>query len=97
MHDQRGDRMKRDLRGIVEDFRERIAQYVSFFPQDDRSYRLVPTYRLRKESRAAMLTSKRAIDAQSNSLREELLRSSAIKEKHTLNKKSPYVSFDRPL
>ncbi|EIM88926.1 Sec20-domain-containing protein [Stereum hirsutum FP-91666 SS1] len=78
VHDQRGDRMKRDLRGIVEDFRERIAQ-------------------LRKESRAAMLTSKRAIDVQSNSLREELLRSSAIKEKHTLNEKSPYVLFDRSL
>lgn len=44
-----------------------------------------------------MLTSKRAIDAQSNSLREELLRSSAIKEKHTLNEKSPYVLFDKPL
>lgn len=39
-----------------------------------------------------MLTSKRAIDAQNNSLREELLRSSAVKEKHTLNEKSPYVS-----
>ncbi|KAG2353586.1 hypothetical protein BDR07DRAFT_1454463 [Suillus spraguei] len=38
---------------------------------------------LRKDSRAALLASKRAIDAQSRSQREELLRSPAIREKST--------------
>jgi protein transport protein SEC20 len=38
---------------------------------------------LRKDSRAALLTSKRAIDSQSRSQREELLRSPAIREKST--------------
>ncbi|KAG2067791.1 hypothetical protein BDR04DRAFT_1136257 [Suillus decipiens] len=38
---------------------------------------------LRKDSRAALLASKRAIDAQSRSQREELLRCPAIREKST--------------
>ena len=37
--------------------------------------------------RAAVLQSKRAIDAQQTSRREELLRSSVVKEKQTLNEK----------
>ncbi|KAI0716481.1 Sec20-domain-containing protein [Earliella scabrosa] len=43
--------------------------------------------KLRKEMRAAVLASKRAIDAQQTSRREELLRSSAVREKQTLNEK----------
>ncbi|KAI0720714.1 Sec20-domain-containing protein [Cerioporus squamosus] len=43
--------------------------------------------RLRKDTRAAVLASKRAIDAQQTSRREELLRSSAVREKQTLNEK----------
>lgn len=43
--------------------------------------------RLRKDMRAAVLASKRAIDAQQVSRREELLRSSAVREKQTLNEK----------
>ncbi|RPD75495.1 Sec20-domain-containing protein [Lentinus tigrinus ALCF2SS1-7] len=43
--------------------------------------------RLRKEMRAAVLASKRAIDAQQTSRREELLRSSVVQEKQTLNEK----------
>ncbi|EJF55892.1 Sec20-domain-containing protein [Dichomitus squalens] len=43
--------------------------------------------RLRKDMRAAVLASKRAIDAQQSSRREELLRSSVVKEKQTLNEK----------
>ncbi|KAG2032522.1 hypothetical protein BDR03DRAFT_935948 [Suillus americanus] len=39
--------------------------------------------RLRKDSRAALLASKHAIDSQSRSQREELLRSPAIREKST--------------
>lgn len=42
---------------------------------------------LKKESRAALLASKRAIDAQGASNREELLRSSAVREKQDLNEK----------
>ncbi|KAL1949231.1 hypothetical protein VTO73DRAFT_11037 [Trametes versicolor] len=43
--------------------------------------------RLRKDMRAAVLASKRAIDSQQVSRREELLRSSAVREKQTLNEK----------
>ena len=41
--------------------------------------------------RAAVLASKRAIDVQQSSRREELLRSSAVKEKQTLNEKVTLV------
>ncbi|KAI0349700.1 Sec20-domain-containing protein [Trametes cingulata] len=43
--------------------------------------------RLKKDMRAAVLASKRAIDLQQASRREELLRSSAVREKQTLNEK----------
>ncbi|CDO70492.1 hypothetical protein BN946_scf184569.g35 [Trametes cinnabarina] len=43
--------------------------------------------RLRKDMRAAALASKRAIDAQQVSRKEELLRSSAVREKQSLNEK----------
>ncbi|KAF8843898.1 hypothetical protein BDN67DRAFT_994700 [Paxillus ammoniavirescens] len=42
---------------------------------------------LRKDARAAVLASKRAIDAQSRSQREELLRSSAVRDKGSSNEK----------
>lgn len=42
---------------------------------------------MRKEMRAAVLASKKVIDANQLSNREELLRSSAVKEKQTLNEK----------
>ncbi|KAL6300419.1 Sec20-domain-containing protein [Sparassis latifolia] len=42
---------------------------------------------LRKDTRAAVLASKRVIDANQLSSREELLRSSAVTEKQTLNEK----------
>jgi len=42
---------------------------------------------LRRDGRAALLASKRAIDSQSLSQREELLRSSVLKEKQDLNEK----------
>ncbi|PCH35279.1 Sec20-domain-containing protein [Wolfiporia cocos MD-104 SS10] len=42
---------------------------------------------LKKDFRAAMLASKRAIDAKQLSSREELLRSSAVREKQDLNEK----------
>lgn len=43
---------------------------------------------LRKDARAALLSSKRAIDSQSMSQREELLRSSVLNEKQDLNEKA---------
>ena len=43
--------------------------------------------------RAAVLASKRAIDAQQTSRREELLRSSAVREKQTLNEKVTCVAM----
>ncbi|KAH8101157.1 Sec20-domain-containing protein [Cristinia sonorae] len=43
--------------------------------------------RMRKETRSALLTSKRAIDANSTSNREELFRSAAVREKQDLNEK----------
>ncbi|CCM04892.1 uncharacterized protein FIBRA_07088 [Fibroporia radiculosa] len=42
---------------------------------------------LKKDARAALLTSKRALDSQLLSHREELLRSSAVREKQDLNEK----------
>jgi hypothetical protein len=43
--------------------------------------------RLRKDSRAALLSSKRAIDSQSKSQRDELLASAAVAEKRSGNEK----------
>jgi len=43
---------------------------------------------LRKDARAALLSSKRAIDSQSMSQREELLRSSVLKDKQELDEKA---------
>ena len=45
------------------------------------------TTSLRRDSRNALLASKRAIDATSLSNRDELLRSSAVREKQDLNEK----------
>ncbi|KAI0049198.1 Sec20-domain-containing protein [Auriscalpium vulgare] len=57
--DQRGERARHDLQGVVDGFKADLA-------------------RLRKDARAALLVSKRAIDAQAVSSREELLRSSVM-------------------
>ena len=46
---------------------------------------------MKKESRAALLVSKRAIDAAGASNREELLRTSAVREKQDLNEQVAYV------
>ena len=85
--DQKSERDRRELRRVVEEFRESLARYgrVSFSV-----YPITPMYHLysmKQESRAALLASKRAIDAQGLSNREELLRSSAVREKQDLNEK----------
>ena len=49
--------------------------------------RFLILFSLRKEGRVALLASKRAIDSQSHSQREELLRSSALNEKQGSNEK----------
>lgn len=51
------------------------------------------SHRLRKDSRAAILASKRAIDTQSRSRREELLRSPSVPDQVTpSNEKVTFVS-----
>ena len=52
---------------------------------------MLRTTSLKKETRAALLSSKRAIDAKQVSNRDELLRSSAVREKQDLNEKVAYV------
>lgn len=52
--------------------------------------------RMRKESRSALLASKKAIDENKLSNREELLRSSAVREKQDLNEKVTYVIPQAP-
>ncbi|TFY81386.1 hypothetical protein EWM64_g2619 [Hericium alpestre] len=69
VEEQRGARARRDLRGVVEEFRTKLAN-------------------LRKDARSALLASKRAIDTQNASKREELLRSSVMKTKQTSGEKT---------
>ncbi|PSR76589.1 hypothetical protein PHLCEN_2v8347 [Hermanssonia centrifuga] len=66
--DEKGERNRKELRLVVDEFREGLA-------------------RLRKDTRAALLASKRAIDATASSNRDELLRSSAVRETQDLNEK----------
>ena len=47
---------------------------------------------IRKDMRAALLASKRAVDSSALSNREELLRSSAVREKQDLNEQVAYVT-----
>ncbi|KAF5379216.1 hypothetical protein D9615_005882 [Tricholomella constricta] len=68
VEDQRGEKSRVELRRIVDELQEDLAQ-------------------LRRDSRAALLTSKRAIDSQSKSQRDELLASSAVAEKRNTNEK----------
>ncbi|KAJ6488034.1 Sec20-domain-containing protein, partial [Mycena sanguinolenta] len=64
--DQKGSKNRRELKAIVDDFNENLAN-------------------LRRESRTALLESKRTIDSLSKSNREELLSSSAVSEKRDSN------------
>ncbi|KAG6844313.1 hypothetical protein H0H87_007842, partial [Tephrocybe sp. NHM501043] len=66
--DQRGEQSRTELRKIVDELQNGLAQ-------------------LRKDSRAALLSSKRAIDSQSRSRREELMSSSVVSEKVSMNEK----------
>jgi len=66
--DQKGSKNRRELKAIVDDFNESLAN-------------------LRRESRTALLESKRTIDSLSKSQREELFRSSAVSEKRDFNEK----------
>lgn len=84
--DHKGERNRRELRRTVEDFREILARFVKLSFHLVR-YFLTPPCSLRNDSRAALLASKRAIDSQSHSLREELLSSSPFKEKSNTSEK----------
>ncbi|KAK2464548.1 hypothetical protein APHAL10511_003406 [Amanita phalloides] len=66
--DQKGEKNRKELRVIVDNFRDALVQ-------------------LRQESRAALLASKKAIDSQSKSRRDELFKSSAVKEQTKTNEK----------
>ena len=57
------------------------------------TFRVLKTTRFKKETRAALLASKRAIDAKQVSNKDELLRSSAVREKQDLNEKVACVLF----
>jgi len=68
--DLQGEKNRRELRRIVDDFNKKLAS-------------------LRQETRAALLTSKRAIDARSKSNKEDLLSFvSVLKEKEDSSEKS---------
>ncbi|KAF8167292.1 Sec20-domain-containing protein [Crassisporium funariophilum] len=68
--DQQGENSRRELRGIVDDFKKRLGS-------------------LRQDTRAALLTSKRAIDARSKSNKEELLAfASVLEEKQSSSEKT---------
>lgn len=66
--DQKGEKNKRDLKGVVDSFKEELVK-------------------LRQESRAALLASKKNIDSQSRSRREELVGSAAVAEQRQANGK----------
>ncbi|KAM6503614.1 Sec20 domain containing protein [Amanita muscaria] len=66
--DQKGEKNKRDLKGIVDSFKEELVK-------------------LRQESRAALLASKKNIDSQSRSRREELVGSAVVAEQRQANGK----------
>ncbi|KAF8628823.1 hypothetical protein AX15_003700 [Amanita polypyramis BW_CC] len=66
--DQKGEKNRRELRVVVDKFREGLVE-------------------LRQESRGALLASKKTIDSQSKSKREELLSSSAVTEQQLSNEK----------
>jgi protein transport protein SEC20 len=86
--DQKGERNRRELRNVVDELAEILARCVWF---DRHLFSIVlhciVSFSLRRDGRAALLASKRAIDSQSLSQREELLRSSVLKEKQDLNEK----------
>ena len=87
------DRNRRELRRIIDEYREVLIGYVFSNPCSAYGYNL-SLYSFRKESRAALLASKRAIDAKRTSNREELFQSRVVREKQDLNEKVAYVNPD---
>ncbi len=83
--DEKGERNRKELRLVVDEFREGLARYVGSNLKCDNLTRI--SGRLRKDTRAALLASKRAIDATASSNRDELLQSSAVRETQDLNEK----------
>ncbi|KAF9535608.1 Sec20-domain-containing protein [Crepidotus variabilis] len=67
--DLSGEKNRRDLKGIVDDFKSKLD-------------------RLRRDTRTALLASKRVIDSKSKSNRDELLATSSISEKQTSSEKT---------
>jgi protein transport protein SEC20 len=77
VQDQRGEVNRRALTNTVHSFRDEVVKCVKLI-----SLAMMcreHTSRMRKDFRAAVLTSKRRIDSQSQSNREELMRSSLMR------------------
>jgi hypothetical protein len=78
----------------VDQFQEELAKWVVAKPDDCVSLTIRDClFRIRKDARAALLASKRVIDAQSVSNRAELLRASAFNEKQTGTSSACVLSY----
>jgi protein transport protein SEC20 len=89
--DLQGEKNRRELRRIVDDFNKKLARYGLFYPFVIQIM-IISKYSLQRETRAALLASKQAIDARSKSNREDLLAFvSVLQEKQDSNEKSTYA------
>ena len=93
--DLQGEKNRRELRRIVDDFNKKLARYGIFYFLANSN---IPIYdhikfkSLQRETRAALLTSKQAIDARSKSNREDLIAfASVLQEKQDSNEKNTYA------
>ena len=88
--DLQGEKKRKELWGIVDEFKTKLERWCSpsLLPNFDL---IAGKLSLRKDTRTALLTSKRAIDSRSKSNRDELLAFSSSQE--ILNEKSTYVRY----
>ncbi len=83
--DQKGPKLRAELQHIVDEFKAMLIKLVIHWPP----HRMFTLRSIKRDSRKALLESKRTIDSMSKSNREELLKSSAVTEK--IDEKSPLV------
>jgi len=88
--DLHGEKKRKELWGIVDEFKTKLERWgsPSLLPNFDL---IAGKPSLRKDTRTALLTSKRVIDSRSKSNRDELLAFSSSQE--ILNEKSTYVIY----
>ena len=93
--DLQGEKNRRELRRIVDDFNKKLARYETLSTSSPNSNKLIyGLHSLQRETRAALLASKQAIDARSKSNREDLLAfASVLQEKQDPNEKNTYAVF----